>query len=152
MDPLRVGRVDFINTFPLAWSLAQRHDGAIDEVLGVPTELNALLAAGAKPDLATRYKIVPLTLAAQNGNAAAIDRLLKAGAKPDAISEDNQTVLMTAARNGRPDAVRALLRAGAKVNVAESFKGQTEANALARVRPVVEAMERRIGAAQTLLE
>jgi chorismate dehydratase len=47
MDPLRVGRVDFINTFPLAWSLAQRHDGAIDEVLGVPTELNALLAAGA---------------------------------------------------------------------------------------------------------
>ena len=28
MDPLRVGRVDFINTFPLAWSLGQRHDGA----------------------------------------------------------------------------------------------------------------------------
>ena len=46
MDPLRVGRVDFINTFPLAWSLGQRHDGAIAEVLGVPTELNALLAAG----------------------------------------------------------------------------------------------------------
>ena len=45
---MRVGRVDFINTFPLAWSLGNRlADGAIEEVLGVPTELNALLADGA---------------------------------------------------------------------------------------------------------
>ena len=29
--------------------------------------LNALLAAGAKPDRLTRYKVAPLTLAAQNG-------------------------------------------------------------------------------------
>ena len=48
MTPLRVGRVDFINTFPLAWSLGQRLEaGAIDEVLAVPTRLNALLAEGA---------------------------------------------------------------------------------------------------------
>jgi len=47
MTPLRVGRVDFINTFPLAWSLDHRLEpGAIDEVLAVPTALNALLAAG----------------------------------------------------------------------------------------------------------
>ncbi len=45
---MRVGRVDFINTFPLAWSLGHRLEaGAIEEVLGVPTALNALLAEGA---------------------------------------------------------------------------------------------------------
>ena len=38
--------------------------------------LNALLAAGARPDGITRYKIAPLTLAAQNGNAALVERLL----------------------------------------------------------------------------
>jgi chorismate dehydratase len=47
MTPLRVGRVDYINTFPLAWSLGNRLDDAIEEVLGVPTQLNALLAEGA---------------------------------------------------------------------------------------------------------
>ena len=45
---LRVGRVDYINTFPLAWSLERRAAGLdIAETLGVPTELNALLADGA---------------------------------------------------------------------------------------------------------
>ena len=38
--------------------------------------LNALLDAGAKPDGVTRYRIAPLTLAAQNGNAALVERLL----------------------------------------------------------------------------
>ncbi len=44
---IRLGRVDYINTFPLAWSLA-RHlgDGLAEEVVGVPTRLNALLRAG----------------------------------------------------------------------------------------------------------
>ena len=47
MNPLRVGRVDFINTFPLAWSLEHRLEpGTIEETLAVPTALNALLAAG----------------------------------------------------------------------------------------------------------
>ncbi|MGA0122018.1 MAG: menaquinone biosynthetic enzyme MqnA/MqnD family protein [Gaiellales bacterium] len=45
--PLRVGRVDYINTFPLAWSLERRLGaGAVEEVLGVPTTLNRMLAAG----------------------------------------------------------------------------------------------------------
>jgi chorismate dehydratase len=48
MTPLRVGRVDYINTFPLAWSLEHRlAAGVIDETLAVPTRLNALLADGA---------------------------------------------------------------------------------------------------------
>ncbi|MGI9116044.1 MAG: menaquinone biosynthetic enzyme MqnA/MqnD family protein [Gaiellales bacterium] len=48
LTPLRVGRVDFINTFPLAWSLANRlAPGAFEETLAVPTRLNELLADGA---------------------------------------------------------------------------------------------------------
>jgi ankyrin repeat protein len=87
--------------------------------------LNALLAAGAKPDAVTRYKITPLTLAAQNGNAALVERLLAAGVNPDTASEEGQTALMTAARNGSVAAVRALLQRGAQVGLAESFRGQT---------------------------
>jgi chorismate dehydratase len=47
VTPLRVGRVDYINTFPFAWSLEHRlAPGAFDEVRAVPTRLNAMLAAG----------------------------------------------------------------------------------------------------------
>jgi chorismate dehydratase len=44
---IRLGRVDYINTFPLAWSLA-RHLEVVEasEVVGVPTALNAMLHAG----------------------------------------------------------------------------------------------------------
>lgn len=48
MIPLRVGRVGYINTFPLAWSLKDRLlPSTIAETLAVPTRLNALLAEGA---------------------------------------------------------------------------------------------------------
>src|SRR4026209_2278523 len=63
--------------------------------------LNAAVGAGAKPDGVTRYRIAPLTLAAQNGNAALVERLLAARANPDPASEEGQTALMTAARQGR---------------------------------------------------
>lgn len=47
MSGLRVGRVDYMNTFPLAWSLADRvGEPAIDETLGVPTTLNRMLVEG----------------------------------------------------------------------------------------------------------
>jgi chorismate dehydratase len=44
---IRLGRVDYINTFPVAWSLT-RHlpEGLATEVVGVPTRLNAMLHAG----------------------------------------------------------------------------------------------------------
>src|SRR5579862_1356626 len=38
--------------------------------------VNLLLAAGAKATAATRYKITPLSLAAERGNAPIIERLL----------------------------------------------------------------------------
>src|SRR5690606_35786427 len=40
--------------------------------------LDVLLDAGARPDTLTRYTVAPLTLAAQNGSAALIERLLDA--------------------------------------------------------------------------
>ena len=44
---LRLGRVAFINTFPVEWALARHLDpGEIREVAAVPTELNRLLSAG----------------------------------------------------------------------------------------------------------
>jgi len=44
---LRLGRVAFINTFPVEWALSRHLDpGEIREVAAVPTELNRLLSAG----------------------------------------------------------------------------------------------------------
>jgi chorismate dehydratase len=44
---LRLGRVAYINTFPVEWALARHLDaGEVREVAAVPTELNRLLAAG----------------------------------------------------------------------------------------------------------
>jgi chorismate dehydratase len=47
MAPLRLGRVGFINTFPVEWAIARflAPDEA-EEVVGVPTALNAMLRAG----------------------------------------------------------------------------------------------------------
>ena len=44
---LRLGRVSFINTFPVEWALSRHLDAAeVREVAAVPTELNRMLAAG----------------------------------------------------------------------------------------------------------
>ena len=44
---LRLGRVSYINTFPVEWALSRHADpGEVHEVAAVPTELNRLLAAG----------------------------------------------------------------------------------------------------------
>lgn len=45
--PLRVGRVGYLNTFPVEWALTRHLDPALAvEVTGVPTSLNAMLCAG----------------------------------------------------------------------------------------------------------
>jgi chorismate dehydratase len=45
--PIRLGRVSFINTYPVEWALA-RHlpEGEVVEVTGVPTALNRMLREG----------------------------------------------------------------------------------------------------------
>ena len=47
LSPLRLGRVAFINTYPVEWALS-RHlpEGEAVEVTGVPTALNRMLRAG----------------------------------------------------------------------------------------------------------
>jgi chorismate dehydratase len=46
-EPIRLGRVSFINTYPVEWALG-RHlpEGEAIEVTGVPTALNRMLRAG----------------------------------------------------------------------------------------------------------
>ncbi len=84
-----------------------------------------LLAAGANPKAANRYKVTPLFLAATNGSETIIERLLEAGADPNGTSEEGETALMTASLTGKTGALKVLLGAGASVNAAEPVRGQT---------------------------
>lgn len=78
-----------------------------------------LLKAGANPDVANRYGVTPLSLAAENASATMIQALLQAGAHA------NGAILMTAARTGNAEAVRMLLARGADANARESSLGET---------------------------
>ena len=72
---------------------------------------------------ARKEELIPLLLAAQNGDVATVKRLLKYGAKVDggayADSQESAiiaTPLFMAARAGRAAVVAVLLKAGAKIN------------------------------------
>jgi len=72
---------------------------------------------------ARKEELMPLLLAAQNGDVATVERLLKAGAKVDrGAFYGNQesailsTPLLTAAAAGHAAVVAVLLKAGAKIN------------------------------------
>jgi len=69
--------------------------------------------------------VPPLTLAAENGDAALTKLLLANGADANTTSQEGETVLMTAARTGDTATLDALLEGGARVNDKESWKGQT---------------------------
>ncbi len=85
----------------------------------------ALLAAGARADVATDQRLTPLALAAFNGSAAMVDVLLGAGADPNAASLVGETPLMRAAHVGSAAAVERLLAAGADLSAREATRGQT---------------------------
>ena len=89
------------------------------------TLVDLLIKSGATVQVANRYKMTPLGLAAINGNAGVIGRLLKAGADANDTIAEGETALMTAARSDRVDVVKMLLAHGAKVNARETFRGQT---------------------------
>jgi ankyrin repeat protein len=86
--------------------------------------VDLLMRSGARVT-ANRYGATPLTLAAESGNAAVVDRLLKGGADPNLSADGGETALMIASRAGRVDAVRTLLAHGANANARESTRQQT---------------------------
>lgn len=92
---------------------------------GDQVRVQALIAAGADVNAATRYHVTPLSLAAQNGDGAMLQLLIRAGANPNAPLGEGQTVLMTAARTGSVGAVKVLIEAGADVNARERWYQQT---------------------------
>jgi ankyrin repeat protein len=80
--------------------------------------VEALLAAGARPDFANRNGFTPLHAAAASGRAEVVERLLRAGVPPDVRSRWGSTPLMHA----RGIAVtKALLKAGADPNAMGSM-------------------------------
>ncbi len=87
--------------------------------------VDLLIKAGAKVDVANRYRMTPLALACINGNTGIIERLLKAGAHANRAFPTGETPLMTAARSGQADAAKVLLAHGADVNARETYRGQT---------------------------
>jgi len=84
-----------------------------------------LLAAGADPNLADGYGVVPLHAAALNGNEDMLQLLLGAGANPHTPAATGATPLMIAAETGKPEVLSLLLSAGAEVNAREAQFGQS---------------------------
>lgn len=80
---------------------------------GAASALDALLEAGAAPDLADDAGITPLMLAAGLAETRITQRLLAAGGKADTADRVGRTPLMRAASANRPAQITLLLAAGA---------------------------------------
>mgnify|MGYP003345944148 CR=1 FL=1 len=79
--------------------------------------VDLLLKAGADTKAANRLNATPLYIAAENGNAAMVQKLLAGGADPNqTVLSQSETPLMFAARSGNVDSVKALLDKGAQVD------------------------------------
>ena len=96
-------------TTPLHWAVRANDVDAVQR----------LQRSGANPDVANRYGVTPLSLAATNASAPLIQALLQAGAHP------TNSVLMTAARTGNAEVIRMLIARGADANARESSLGET---------------------------
>jgi uncharacterized protein len=84
-----------------------------------------LLARGARADVANRYRVTPLYVAALHGNAEMMAALLAARADPNGVAPSGETLLMTSARTGVVKAMRLLIDAGARVDAREPAFNQT---------------------------
>jgi ankyrin repeat protein len=83
---------------------------------GHATLVDARLASGADPNLATSNGATPLMMAAQGGNADVVKALIARGADVNAKEKvKNETALMIAASYGRADVIRALTAHGAEL-------------------------------------
>jgi ankyrin repeat protein len=102
-------------TTPLHWAVYR-----VDEEL-----VKALLAHGAKADVANTFGSSPLAEAARVANPGLVKILLDAGADPNKTNEDGETPLMLVARTGVVKVAELLVEHGADVNPAEHFRTQT---------------------------
>jgi uncharacterized protein len=85
-----------------------------------------LVRAGANVSARNRAGVMPLELAAINGNPAILERLIKAGADVSSpLNSSGDTALMMASRSGRAGAVKALLDHGAQINAKETWADTT---------------------------
>jgi uncharacterized protein len=87
--------------------------------------VDALVRAGAKPNIASRYGLTPLWEAAQRGDAVIVGKLLKAGADVHTSNPHGETALLAAARSGNVEAVKLLLDRGSNPNQKENWRGET---------------------------
>lgn len=85
---------------------------------------DALLKAGAKPDLTDSMGVTPLMQAAWYGKVATVKALLDHGANPNLKQKGGNTALIAAASQGKIDAIKLLVPAGADVN-AKNEEGWT---------------------------
>ena len=83
-----------------------------------PAVINALLNAGANPNVRDKYSATPLHIAAmKNKNPAVITALLNAGASPNADNRYTPPLHCAARYNRNPAVLVALLNAGADPDV-----------------------------------
>ncbi len=80
-----------------------------------------LIPAGADVKTANRDGATALSLAAENGSAAMIEKLIEAGADPNERRPNGETPLMMAARNGNLAALKVLLDHRADIRAQERF-------------------------------
>ena len=85
-----------------------------------------LLSAGANVGARTRLNdLIPMVMAAKNGNGAMVTLLLEAGTDANFADANGTSLLMYAAAAGESEAVAALLDHGADPNTRDSTNGQT---------------------------
>jgi len=87
--------------------------------------VRALLKAGAKANVTSKYGSSPLTEAVKLGDVELVRLLLDAGADANSPNHDNQTALMLASSIGSLEIAKLLIGRRANVNAVESFRGQT---------------------------
>lgn len=99
---------------PLAWAVSRQN----------PDLVRALLARGAKPDIAGSDGVTPLALACELGDAEIVSQLLDARADVGAARPDGVTPLAICARFGPAEAIARMLAAGAPADKPDA-NGQT---------------------------
>ncbi len=86
--------------------------------------VNALLKAGAKANITSRYGATALGEAVKLEDLALVRTLLDAGADVNSPNLDNQTALMLAISTGNLPITKLLVERGANVNAIETFRDQ----------------------------